>query len=207
MKKEDIPGITATNFDQANAFMREYDLGQFRVSEYIKALAVLPGKGKLPTDFSIARHIDTKRTKQSARGVMMKLVRLGLAKELRETDLGFAYAITDKGEQAYTKLLQIERNWLAMWESEIDPPATDYSYMIAKKNSEIKKLNAAHDVTVKNLRAGHEETVKSLNDTIATKNRLIESQDREIERLRAEVERLKKVAGEGVNPDRVPYPL
>lgn len=204
MKKEDIPPITATNFDQAQAFVREYSLGQFRVSEYIKALAILPTQGKFPTDASIAKLIDENRTKQSARPVMLKLIRIGIARELHETEkCGFAYDMTDKGEQAYTKLRQVERNWLAKWQAQLEPERPDYSVWFEKKNRELKELRAEKERTTEELRADKEQ----LAGTIATQQRLIESQDSEIRRLKAECERLSKVAGEGSNRDRIPYPL
>lgn len=116
---------------------------------------------------------------------------------------GFAYEKTDKGGQAYTEIKQIERNWLAMWESRIEPERPEYVNWFEKKNSELKALRAEKERTTEELRADKEQLV----GTIATQQRLIASQDFEIERLKVEIERLKKAAGEGANPDRVPFPL
>ena len=203
MKKADIPPITASTYVQAQELVRKYGLGQWRSTAYIKALIELPTKdvGKYATDHNIARFIDDKRTRQSARGVMQKLVRQGIARERHETESGgFAY---EKAEQAYTEIKQIERNWLAVWESQIEPERPEYVNWFEKKNSELKALRAEKDRTTEELRADKEQLV----GTIATQQQLIGSQAREIEYLKAEVERLKKAAGEGANPERVPFPL
>lgn len=191
MKRTDIPAITSTNFDQAQQWTRKYDLSQYRTGEYLRGLAELPPQGTLPTDHSLARFIDEKRTKSSARIVMPKLIRSGLASELHETSLGFAYKITDRGEIAYQEMKQLERNYYASWEAHVEPTPADQTAGYAKLYREIR---------------AHKESIEALKLALATKDQLIESLTRENARLIAEGSRMRYSENEVDTDGVVPYP-
>lgn len=158
MRKEDIPEPSASTFKEAQEFIHEYRLSQWRLTRYLVAINVLMAEGTMPTDTSIARHLSDARTQHAVANTMKSLVKSGLVKITGETARGKAYRLTAKGEQAIVRIRQINNAWEKLWEDRIDPPAPDYSKAFERLNHTIKTL---------------EETVASQKQALAFQNEVI----------------------------------
>ncbi|GAA4768263.1 hypothetical protein [Citricoccus nitrophenolicus] len=145
MRREDLPQPSASTFKPAQEFIREYKLSQWRTTDYIEAIAHLVRKGYMPNDLTIANYMSDKRTAHGVAKTMESVVKAGLARVIGETERGSEYRLTDKGEQALVRIQQINAEWLRFHESEIDPPAPDYSRAFERLNREIKDLREVVD--------------------------------------------------------------
>lgn len=141
MNTQHIPEITSASFDQAQVFIRKAGIKQWRMTAYIESIKELIAKGVLPTDMAIASHIGGQRSKNSTHTAMAKLVKLGLIRTTDETDLGTAYELTERGVQANARIKEIQKEWRKLHESNIEPPAPDYTNAFQKLNREINRLD------------------------------------------------------------------
>lgn len=142
MRREDIPEPSASTFKDAQDFIREYRLSQWRLTNYLVAVEVLSAEGIMPTDTSIARYLSDKRSPAAVERTMTSLIEARLVRPAGETARGKRYELTDMGEQAVVRVRQIRAAWLRLWEEKLDPPQPDYSKAFERLNHQIKSLEA-----------------------------------------------------------------
>lgn len=169
MRREDIPEPSASTFKQAQEFIREYKISQWRTTHYLVAISVLVAQGTMPTDVSIARYLSDKRAPTAVANTIKGLIKAGLVKGTGDTAMGQAYRLTNKGEQAVVRIRQINAAWERLFEDRIDPEQPDYSKAFERLNRTIKT---------------QQQTIDSQQETISYQRQVIAALQREMDAAR-----------------------
>lgn len=161
--------IKASAYKPAQDFIHKHNLSQFRMTIYLEALDVLPQRGIMATDTSIAQFIGEKRTHNAVNISMKAIVKAGLARKTGETDLGTAYILTAKGERAVMECKMLIKEFYAVLDSgEPLPEPPNYQNSFERLNREIKNQR---------------QTIEALHQTISYQDQLINSLQDKLEAL------------------------
>ncbi|MGP4994985.1 hypothetical protein [Glutamicibacter ardleyensis] len=159
--KKPSTDIKASAYKPAQDFIHKHNLSQFRMTIYLEALDMLPKRGIMPTDTSIAQFIGEKRTHTAVNVGMKAIVKTGLARKTGDTELGESYVLTAKGERAVLEAKMLINEYYAVLESgEPLPEPPNYQNSFERLNREIK---------------GQRQTIEALNQTIGYQQQIIAS--------------------------------
>lgn len=164
--------IKASAYKPAQDFIHKNNLSQFRMTIYLEAVDVLPQKGIMPTDTSIAQFIGEKRTHSAVNIGMKAIVKAGLARKTGETDLGTSYTLTAKGERAVMECKMLIRDFYAVIDSgePAIPEPPNYQNSFERLNREIKSQR---------------QTIEALNQTIGYQQQIIATLQAELGAVKA----------------------
>lgn len=163
--------IKASAYKPAQDFIHKHNLSQFRMTIYLEALDILPRRGIMATDTSIAQFIGEKRTHSAVNIGMKAIVKAGLARKTGETDLGTSYILTAKGERAVMECKILIREFYAVIDSgEPLPEPPNYQNSFERLNREIKSQR---------------QTIEALNQTIGYQQQIIATLQAELGAVKA----------------------
>lgn len=161
------PQIQASTFKDAQDYIHDWKLSQWRMTSYLEAMDVLPKQGIMPTDTSIARHMSATRAPGGVQTSMQSLHFSGLVDIVSETTLGRAYKLTNKGELAVVQFRQVVAKWKKLHATNAPTPEPNYAKSFERLNHEIKVQRQTIDSQAQTI-TYQNEVIAALRKELAT---------------------------------------